>query len=223
MIGVIEFYKQPGKDYRSSIEPGQLFLAPMPFLLGSNVPLLKLDYYDRDKPENSSYTIEHVDTQSFKPEDIDPIYQLKLSSKDFVVGVAHKFRPVIVLSQEMPSWRDYGRTYATCFLVVPLYRTKNDAGNYKFSEEFMLRVQAYEYPTLFYLPEDNEYGISESIVRFERIAAINRDLLKPMPVSLSDDALYCLTHWFHYFLGAELDELFSDFREAALEQLEEKE
>lgn len=222
MIGEIQFYKQPEKDYRKRRDLGQFFLAPMPFLLHSTVPRLKLDYYDKAKPYNSSYTIENVSIESFQPEDVEPIHPLKLSTKDFVICLAHKLRPVIILSPQMPSLRDFKKTpYASCYLVAPIYTTKDEAGNYKFSEEFLLRVQAYEYPTLFYLPEDSESGIKESIVRLERVAAINGELLRPMPVSLHEDSLYCLTEWFHHFLGAELNEMLSLYREAALERLNE--
>ena len=220
MIGEITFYQHPGPNYRNECQPGQLFLAPMPFMLDSRVPRLRLDYYDKKKPYNSSYTIEEEDIQSFRPEDVKPIYPLRLSASEFALCMPHKFRPVIILSQEMPSWKDYQETYAECYIVVPLYTTKDAVEGYKFSEKFLLKTQAYQYPTLFYLPEDSQYGIRESIARFERSMAINRKLLKPIPASLSDDALYCLTEWFYYFLEAkELNEILKEYREAALKQL----
>ena len=220
MIGEITFYKHPGQDYRKQCKPGQFFGAPVPFLLKGSVPRLRLDYYDPKKPYNSSYTIEEVDIQRFRPEDADPIYELGLASDEFVLCVAHKSRPVIVVSREVSPWRDYQKRHDECCVVIPLYGTKDLAGEYKFSEQFLLRVQAYQYPTLFYLPEDNEYGVLESLARLDRAVVIHGDLLKPQPVGLTDDALYCLTRWFHYLLGAELDEILDFYREAALEQLD---
>jgi hypothetical protein len=220
MIGEITFYRHPGQDYRRYCKPGQFFWAPVPFLLTGSVPRLRLDYYNPKKPYNSSYTIEEVNIQRFQPEDADPIYELGLASDEFVLCVTHKFRPVIVVSREVSPWRDYRKKYDECYVVIPLYSTKDPAGEYKFSEQFLLRVQAYQYPTLFYLPEDDEYGVSESLARLDRAVVIHRDLLKPRPVSLTDDALYCLTCWLHYYLGAELDEILDFYRQAALEQLE---
>lgn len=220
MIGEITFYEHPGRDYRQQCRPGQFFWAPVPFLLKGNVPRLRLDYYDPEKPYNSSYTIEQIDIKRFRPEDAEPIYELGLASDEFVLCVTHKFRPVIVVSQEVAHWRDYHRGYDPCYIVVPLYGTRDIVGEYKFSEEFLLRVQAYQYNTLFYLPQDDEYGVEESLARLDRVVIIHRDLLRPRPVSLTDDALYCLTRWFHYFLGADLDEILDFYRQAALQQLE---
>lgn len=220
MIGEITFYRHPGRDYRKECKPGQFFWAPVPFLLTGSVPRLRLDYYDPKKPYNSSYTIEEIDIQGFRPEDADPIYELKLASDEFVLCVTHKFRPVIVVSQEVLPWRDFQRSYDECCIVVPLYSTKDVAGDFRFSKGFLLRAQAYQYPTLLYLPEDSESGVPESLARLDRVAVIHRDLLRPRPVSLTDDALYCLTRWFHYYLGAELDEILDFYRQAALEQLE---
>jgi len=220
MIGEIAFYKDPGRNYRNECECGQFFYAPVPYMLKRRVPRLKLDYYDPENRSNSSYTIGMVDIQEFRPEEAEPIHELGLASDEPVLCVAHKFRPVIVLSQEILPWKDCRRKPDDCYIAIPLYSTKDPADEYKFSEQFLLHVQAYQYPPLFFLPEDKGLGIRESLTRLDRAVAIHREVLKPYRASLTSDALYCLTRWFHYYIGAELDEILDYYRQAALEQLE---
>jgi hypothetical protein len=219
MIGEIEYYEGPSRDYRHSFEPGSFYIAPIPYLVGGRAPRLRVDYFDPSKPHNSSYTIVRTDMASYRPGDDDPIYELKLSSEEFVLCIAHKLRPVIALTQDVPAWRDCQQKHADCLLVVPLYSARDEAGNYRFSEEFMLRVQAYEYPSLFYLPEDVGLGIRESVARFDRVAVVHQDVLRPQPKRLTEEATECLTHWFQYFAGADLDELLYIYRELALREL----
>jgi hypothetical protein len=220
MIGEIDYYEEPSRDYRERFEPGSFYIAPIPYLLSRSTPRLRVDYYDPSKPYNSSYTVEQTDMASFRPGDDDPIYELKLSSEEFVLCVAYKLRPVIALTHDVPVWRDRDQKYADCLLVVPSYGARDEAGNYRFSEQFMLRVQAYEYASMFYLPENVSFGIRESIARFDRIAAVRQDVLRPQPKRLTGEATECITNWFQYFVGAELDELLYMYRELALSELD---
>lgn len=220
MIGEIAFYRDPGLNYRNECKCGQFFYAPVPYMLKRRAPRLRLDYYDPENRSNSSYTIEMVDISEFRPDDAEPNHELRLASDEPVLCVPHKLRPVIVLSQEILPWRDGRREFDDCYIAIPLYSTKDPAGEYRFSEQFLLRVQAYQYPTLFFLPEEARFGIRESVARLDRAIAINREILRPYRASLTSDALYCLTRWFHYYVGAELDEILDYYRQAALEQLE---
>lgn len=219
MIGIVEFYRSPDRNYRRKRDIGQFFLAPVPFRLSENIPRLRVDYYDKTNPRNSAYTVETVNMRSFDPTTVEPVHELRLPSDAFVLCVAYKLRPVIILSKALSDWADYQKTRGNTYLVAPLYSTKDAAGNYKFSEEFLLRAQAYEYPELFYLPERNEFGARESLVRFDRLFCVNEDLLQPKPRCLTDDAFYCATKWLHYFLGADLDDLISEFREISLQNI----
>lgn len=219
MIGEIDFYQSPGRTYRESCTPGQVFLAPVPFLLGPTAPRLRLDFYDKKKPHNSSYTIENTDLRVFRPDEVDPIYELGTASDQFVLCVTHKFRPVVIVSQEISQCERSGLLDENCCIVVPLYGVRDVVGQYKYREEFLLRVQAYEYPNLFYLPESTDFDVRESLVRLDRTAVLHRKTLIPRPTRLTEDALFCLRSWQNYYLGAELDAMFVQYRADALEQL----
>ncbi len=220
MIGEIEYYEHPGDDYRNEYRLGNIFNAPIIYPLKKGFHYLKLDYHDKEKPHNSNYTIEVSDIDSFNPEELAPLYEINLSRGEFILCNVYKFRQVILISNSMPDWRDYQKRFSEFYFVVPLYSTKDVSGNYRFSEEFLLRVQAYQYPTLFYLPEDLAFGIHESIARFDRMIAYDKDLLKPRPIRLTNDACSCITNWLNYFLGAELDEIISIYSKMAMEQVE---
>lgn len=216
MIGEIEYYSPPRRNYRNQVEIGQMFWAPVPYLLWRNLPWLRLEYQDKENAKNSSYTIEYADAQTFEPREHQPIRELNLSSAEFVLCIAHKIRPVIVISPCSPI---SPLKNEHIYLIAPVYGVRDTSGNYKYSEEFLLRTQAYQYPTSFYLPQEDEFGIEESIVRFDKIIPAHLSILRPRPVRLSKDAVYCLQMWLHYFLGADLDEMISIYREAALKQI----
>ena len=222
MIGEIEFYQDPPKNYRQLREIGHFFLAPVSFSLdGSQLPRLKLDYNDQEHPENSSYTVDVIDVKRFDPRTDKPIYRLGLSSDDLVLTIPHKTRPVIIISDATPDWKVYKGERRDYYWVAPVYSVKDQAGAYKFSEEFLLRTQAYEYPNLFYLPESNEHDVHESLVRFDRAFFTHESFLTPQPKQLSEEATMSVSKWFQFFAGAELDELLYTYRELALQELHE--
>lgn len=119
----------------------------------------------------------------------------------------------------MPIY-EKGREIGDCYLVAPLYSVKDTANRYKYEEEFILKVQAYQYPSMFYVPDSDEFNIQESIVRFDKMCVINRIVLRPIPVCLTDDGYYCLINWFNHLMGAELDEILTYYRKQALKTLE---
>lgn len=104
-------------------------------------------------------------------------------------------------------------------LVVPLYSTKTDSGECKFRQLFLDKIQAYQYPTMFFLPQEDSFNVHEAIARFDRIAVVKTDCLKPKPVALSEDAIFCLSKWLQHFFGAALDEILADYQKAAIATL----
>ncbi len=217
-----EFYQDPGADYRSRCEPGQFFWAPVPYLPPDvQVRALRLDYYDPAKPHNASFIVETVDIATFRPgEDLKPLEPFRLASDEFILCLTYKIRPVIVLSRTAPRWQDSRRKHDDNYIVLPIYSVKDRAGNYRFSEEFLLKVQAYQYCTLFYLPEDIEYDVNESLVRLDRALAVPRDFLRPRKAMLTEDALFFLSRWLHYYLGDDLDPILEYQRGAKLKALQ---
>lgn len=217
MIGEISFYQRPEKNYRTNYRPGQLFLAPIQYVTANRVQVARLDYFDPEKPNNSNYTFEKLDLASQKPVPFPTNNPLSLKPDEFAMIVKAKFRPVIVVSPRIPFWQDFDKCLYNIYLAIPLYSTE-EGGVPKFSSFFMLHVQAYQYPTLFYLPNDDEHQVCESIARLDRLSVIHENLLSPIPVSLTDDALECLTNWLHHFLGADLDLILQVFRAEAMEK-----
>lgn len=215
MIGVIDFFKELDKAYKSTYLPGQIFYVPVSFMMYQNVNHLKLDYFDSDKPNNSSYIIEGVDIKSIKPQLCSQLRQLGLSDGEFDLVVRHKVRPVILLCETIPSWKGIEEKSCDLCIIVPLYSVRDGFGNLKFSKEFLLQIQAYKYPSLFLLPDSENNGIHNSIVRFDRLVMVNRRWLSPSKTSLSDDGYFCLHHWFNYFvtgiLNCEFEKLLNDF------------
>ena len=54
------------------------------------------------------------------------------------------------------------------------------------------------------------------------IQAVHKDLLRQMPVMLSDDALWLLRSWVRVYMGEDLltvNDLLFDYRKEALQQL----
>ena len=87
------------------------------------------------------------------------------------------------------------------------------------SEEFKLRVKALEYPWWIYLPEAKALGMQEGFVRLDRSLVIPLPLIEPIPLSLSDDAMYLVTEWFRYYSTGQIDPLFVEDRAALIQAL----
>ena len=118
MIGVIDYYAQPPRDYRDEFLPGQIYHAPIPFVLTENPTRLRLDYYDPATAHNSTFTLHKTELSSFKPEDDPRLRHLGLTSDDFLLSVAYKIRPVIVVSDPLADPSHDIAGYSG-FLVVP--------------------------------------------------------------------------------------------------------
>lgn len=220
MKGEITFYKHPGKNYRNAYCPGQFFLAPIPYLLRGRESLLRVDFLDRENGKNNSFSLESKNISEMRPEDIPSLVELGIPREEFVPFLRFKFRPVILLTNVIPNWCMNKPHDEDCFIVAPLYSVMNDDGTYKFTQRFIMQVQAYMYPSLFYLPEDRAAGAEESIVRFDRIAIAKMENLRPIPLSLTEDGLYCLTRWLGVLLGEPTDEIIGEYRQAALSAID---
>lgn len=220
MIGEIDFYQEASSNYRSDFAIGNILFAPIPFALGANIPYLKFHLPGR-KDSDCLYSIETENIRNFNPINQEPIYELGLKSDEFVICLAHKFRPVIIISPNIPIIPYGGSSKGKSFLVLPLYGVRHINGAYKpgFTEEFLLRAQAYQYKSIYYLPGDKKFDINESIVRFDKAIVINGEMLRPKPVCLTNDAVFCVTSWFNYLLGQDLDEIIVEYRKSAMENI----
>lgn len=205
MIGVIEYYSQLSKDYRSSYAPGQLFWAPISFVLDEFPNRLKLDYFDPAKPHNANFTLDRTDFRQAPYEQDQSLRHLGLSQSDVLIANPFKKRPVVVLSDHLTRPDDAVQQY-TGYMVSPCYSLHDDSGNYKqwLNRDIILRAKAYQYPNIFYLPASAEFTLPESFVRLDRVQFVRIEHLEARPAMLSSDATGLLREWFYHYLGCPL-------------------
>ena len=225
MIGVLraEEYYTPlraggilGQLYRI----GQVFWAPSMFLLDNHRRYIVGNTYNGRAGEQ--YAIEQVDlsTEFDQPREMSHTLGIRSDERALVVGA--KRRPVILLSKAAASWSDGRRRHDDCYLVVPVYSFSRDETRGSYSAAFIDRVKGYMYWQLFYLPTGDNGRIREGFARLDRIQVVHRELLRQMPVMLSEDALELLRDWVRVYLGEDLkavNDLLFEYRQEAIKQL----
>lgn len=217
MEGIIDYYEQPASNYREQFRAGYFYTAPIRYTIDSPVHYLKLGYFDKSKPYNSTYTIERIGIASLKPEEMYPVRELGLRSGEFVLMNPYKFRRVIVIPQYLGNFRGLKKQDDESFLVVPLYSTRKTNKDHKHTKSFINKCIAYKYPSLFFCPESSEFGARESLARIDKITFIHKSLLIPRPIKLTLDAEYCLASQIKHFLGEPLEGTICDYQEEVLE------
>jgi len=200
--GAIEFYCAPPADYRKELRPGAICRAPIPFLLTDAPNRILLTAHDVENPLDSWYALESTDLENFDPARDKPLRHLRMNQDEFLLAVPSKLRPCILLSDPVVSRtsQDSG------FSVAPLYSVREAGGNYRpqYTFETVLKAQAYQIPHLFYLPDDANYSMNESVARLERIQFVREPHLLPMPVALTDRALDLLRQWAANYFGMDV-------------------
>ena len=117
-----------------------------------------------------------------------------------------------VISQEQTNWPPGGgRLNEMGYVCAPLYSFHPQD-----TPEFRSRVRAIEYPWWVYLPEDVRLGIVEGFARLDLIQVVEKGLLSPINVALSEDALWWLSEWLRYYLTGEIEPLFMEERQERL-------
>jgi hypothetical protein len=196
MIGVIEFYEQAPKNYRETYPTGLICRAPISFQLGIHTDRLLLTKLDPDYPKGGEFLLTRTDLSKYNPKDDSPLRHLGLTSDDFLLSIGYKYRLCVIISEPICSSiiRSPGEPG---FIVVPLYKTKKEDGDYKnyIDYEMVLRAQAYQIDNVFYLPESEEFGLNEYFARIDRMGFNNKALLQPKPVTLTTRALELIREW----------------------------
>ena len=209
MIDLIkEYYAAPPDDAGPGLLFGQL-ARTVCFFDYSTVSVLH-PIGDIEFGEAVQFRVGRPTSESF---DHTPLKRPELRSDEALAVVGCKYRPVIVVSQAVDAW-DAGRQRSrNCYLVAPLYKAAN------YGPGFVARVRAYEYNTLFYLPENTARGMLQSFVRFDKLQVVCADLLQTWPNSptvLTEDAMYCLWAWMCYYQRGVVDALLAEYRREAL-------
>lgn len=202
MIGVIEFYQLPPKNYRELLSPGFICRAPISFTLNNPHDRIKLDYFDPNKPSNCNYLFEKTDLSDFDPLTDPSLRQIGIPSDEFILAVGYKNRPCVLVSDPI-SDSSYPPPKYQGFIVAPLYSINDAAGNYKphITYDMVLRAQAYQFNNLFYFPESKEFGVEESFVRLDRMQFVRLEHICSMPVSLTEKAIDLLRQWSWFYQG----------------------
>lgn len=120
-------------------------------------------------------------------------------------AVKGKMRPAIIIAEGPTRWAT--NPSEQLMVCVPLYTVDKP----KIRREFVISVQAFQYPSKFYIPPFPMFHIEESIARFELIQTAHIFAVKKFPVStnpsmLSDEFLSLLRLWLTSYLGGALDE-----------------
>jgi len=114
--------------------------------------------------------------------------------------------------------------------VLPICDVLNKAGDYKFTEPFLFKVQTFGFPALFHLPPSPCGTLREGLVRFEWAQHVPIFHLRPFyderhNIALSTDAMWLLELWFSSYLGLSLtsddQSLLDDYRVSKMLQMEQ--
>ena len=184
-----------------NIIPGQLVLADLVY---PNVP-----------PWIAEVTGIESATVSYKIRKLDPanpalthfpIKDMKLRTDENLYLLKGKVRPGVVLQTVETDFYNTQNPepYAS---VIPSYTFKE-----KHTQEYRVRVAAFESPNLFYFPSAHEGIKAESVVRFEHVQPVPLAGIRPIFIDgkksfLSDVAWTILLHRYLLFLtGKVLDQ-----------------
>jgi hypothetical protein len=128
-----------------------------------------------------------------------------LESDEELLGIIHKIRPAVILSDNPAESFIRGNIPKRNFLCLPIYGLVDENKNYKnIVDNFtVFRMKLLNIPNLFWLPEERNGLYSESCIDFDKCEVINEDLLIPKNFSLNDEVLNLLFYRFiKYVSGA---------------------
>jgi hypothetical protein len=227
----IDWFAAPDKGIGGEIRAGSLYWAPIPFhWQDEQVWHLRLEYESRADPAESQYRIQATNIRDYDMEVNPPLRPLKIPSDQIVIAAPYKIRPAIAITGPGEIWRDGTRQGDDVVIALPITAVRNQIGEYRYSEPFLLKVQALTYPSLFHLPESACGRCEEGLVRFDWAHAIPACQLKPFHhdyhrMSLGHDAFWLISVWFSRYLGLPLrdddEEILEDYRADKRQRLDE--
>ncbi|MBI5020700.1 MAG: hypothetical protein HZB59_04635 [Ignavibacteriales bacterium] len=145
--------------------------------------------------------ISQLDKRQFK----FPVKSIGLKADEHLFAIKGKMRPAIVIAEGPTRWAT--NTSEQLIICVPLYTVDKP----KIHREFVINVQAFQYPSKFYIPPFPMFHIEESIARFELIQiahafAVKIFPAKTNPAMLSDEFFSLFRIWLVSYLGGTIDE-----------------
>jgi hypothetical protein len=210
---VDEYYETAAVSKAKLLNRGQLCWGPGLYL-PSHLSTLELVHYDPKNERLNQYKV-----LSNPPANIVfnhmPVHELKLEHDEELLVIKAKRRLLIVMSQAPTSWPLGGaRLKEQGYVCLPRY-SFHPAD----SPEFRTRVKALEYPWWIHTPGESSLGINDGFIRLDRIQVVEKSLLEPIPVILTEWALLLISEWLRYFLTGQIDSLFLEDRQEMLDGL----
>lgn len=164
-----QYYQSLALDEAGAKKPGQLYFTHVAY--PHDWPrILKLIHYDPQKESKSTFTIKRY---SDGDERHYPVKELNLRDNELYYIFKGKKRLVIVLGYIECPWLDRDKPQEV-LLCAPVFSFKP-----RHNQEMVIRIQAFDYPNLFYLPPSPHGCNEESAVRFEMIQPIMSSYLMP--------------------------------------------
>jgi hypothetical protein len=209
---VQEYYRQIKIGQAKQLGKGVLGWAPA-YYLPETLTTLELVHYNPSNELQNRYAV--AKPQSNILFNHTPVHELHLESNEELLVIKAKRRKFVILC-EAPDYGSGGesRLCERCCIGLPLWTFHPTD-----SEDFKLRIKALEYPWWIYLPEAKALGMQEGFVRLDRFLVIPLPLMEPLPLSLSEDAMYLVTEWFRYYSTGQIDPLFMEDRTALIQAL----
>jgi hypothetical protein len=196
------FYQLLDITESRAFKPGQFYFTHVVY--PQEYPtILKLEKYD---PLDETKLVFSIKRYSDGDEKHYPARVLNLRADEMLYIYTGKIRTVIILGYIKSQWFE---AIQEVFLCAPVFSFKS-----RHSQEFIIELQAFMYPSLFYLPKSPKGCCEESAIRFEMIQPIMRGFLRPClssidqkPFSLTKEAYWLLmNHLLKFISGKPIDE-----------------
>ncbi len=163
----------------ANIVPGQLIWMPA-LRPNSDLSLLQIRAVD---PSESSLSYNFVPFSiSESKKKSRPLMTPGKGSTDFYIATVGKTRLGVVLQVQAEAWdKFHPREVIFC---VPKFTFKPNHDS-----DFVVKIQTFQYPDLFYLPPESQFGQEESALRFDHIQGANADYCVPQKVNNGRDGV----------------------------------
>lgn len=184
MYKIIDYYRPLEQRDKEDYDRGQIWWTCFPYSFESP----RVERYWPNRPG------EILDISRFSPRNEKHDPAANTLPGEFLAVCKFKKRPVIILSTSGVEYRDRAWHGGEHFVVAPLRSLRDDiTGGYKVNPEFVWGAIRYDYPTVFYAPGDNKFGVHEAVLQLDRIATLHCSwLLERSDCRLTSDAMECL-------------------------------
>jgi len=193
IAGLVDEYYEPGPT--KGISSGQIVWIPALYPNRDNVVI------DIDVASDPTETrLQAFLRPLAQKEHHFPVKSLNLGENEHAFVLTGKIRPAIVFSENASQWAK--SSTENLILCVPIFRVAKP----KFLQSFVLRTQAYQYASKFYLPPDVSFNFEEGVARLELTQVVHQLVCQPFleglrPMMLTADFLSLFRLQMTRFLG----------------------